>query len=285
VSQAEPAVRNISDTACWAALYRAKETERPDALFRDPLARRLAGTRGEQIAAAIPFSEQHNWTWLTRTYLFDQFLTEQIEQGVDMVVNLAAGLDARPYRMKLPASLQWVEVDLPELLAYKEGILANEKPVCALSRVALDLADGPARRELFERLGRQAKKAVILTEGLIIYLTDEQVGALAEDLARQASFQSWILDLASPALLQMLRKRLQPQLTQGGAVLQFAPEAGPAFFTAHGWNVVEARSLLHTAAQLKRLSFMMRLFALFPDSRGTKPSRPWSGICLAKNTR
>ena len=44
-------VRNISDTAMWAAAYRARETERPGALFRDPFAKRLAGPRGEQIAA------------------------------------------------------------------------------------------------------------------------------------------------------------------------------------------------------------------------------------------
>jgi methyltransferase (TIGR00027 family) len=222
---------------------------------------------------------------VTRTYLFDQFVTEQIEEGVDMVINLAAGLDARPYRMKLPAALQWIEVDLPDLLAYKESILAGEKPVCALSRVALDLADVPARRELFERLGRQAKKVLIITEGLIIYLTEHQVGALAEDLAQHASFQSWVLDLASPALLKMLQKAMAAQLSQGGAVLQFGPEGGPAFFTQHGWQPADVRSLLHTAARLGRLSLLMRFFALFPDSRGTKSSRPWSGICLMKNAR
>ena len=104
-------------------------------------ARRLAGERGERIAATMPFFEQHAWTWVTRTYLFDQFITEQVEQGVDLVLNLAAGLDARPYRMALPPSLRWVEVDLPELLAYKEEVLAGEKPVCELERVALDLAN------------------------------------------------------------------------------------------------------------------------------------------------
>src|SRR5262245_51112998 len=132
MSQAEPLIRDISDTARWAAVYRARETERPDALFRDPFARRLAGERGEQIAVSMPFSEKSTWAWITRTYLFDQFINEQIEQGVDMVVNLAAGLDARPYRLKLPPALQWIEVDLPELVSYKENVLANDKATCAL---------------------------------------------------------------------------------------------------------------------------------------------------------
>ncbi len=102
VAMPESLIRNISDTARWAAVYRARETERPDALFRDPFARRLAGERGEEIAKAIKFSAQNTWSWIARTYLFDSFLLDQLSQGCDMVVNLAAGLDARPYRMDLP---------------------------------------------------------------------------------------------------------------------------------------------------------------------------------------
>ena len=74
-TSSEPLIRNISDTACWAAIYRARETERSDPLFRDPLARRLAGRRGEQIADTIPYGNKNTWSWVTRTYLFDQFHT------------------------------------------------------------------------------------------------------------------------------------------------------------------------------------------------------------------
>ena len=51
----KPLIRNISDRALLAAVYRARETEREDAFFRDPLARRLAGRRGDQIAGSVPF--------------------------------------------------------------------------------------------------------------------------------------------------------------------------------------------------------------------------------------
>src|SRR5207253_2638307 len=105
-------------------------------------------------------------------------------QGADLVLNLAAGLDARPYRLELPASLQWIEVDLPEILAYKEEILTKEKPTCALERVRLDLADSDARRTFFAALNRRAKKVLVLTEGLLIYLSEEEVAALARDLAK-----------------------------------------------------------------------------------------------------
>jgi methyltransferase (TIGR00027 family) len=281
----EPLIRNISDTALWAAVYRARESERPDALFRDPLARRLAGARGEQIAAASPFSERQAWSWVTRTYLFDQYIKQVIEQGVDAVLNLAAGLDARPYRLALPSSLEWIEVDLPDLLTYKEEILAGEKPACKLQRVRLDLANVQARRELFDDIGRRARRVLVITEGLLIYLRPEEVGALARDLAGVPSFQHWILDLASPGLLNMLKRKMGQQVAAAGAPFKFAPAEGTGFFAPFGWQASDVQSLLTTAARLRRVPLFLRLMTLWPESTGRQGSRPWGGVCLMKNTR
>ena len=121
-----PVVRNISDTALWAAYFRAEETKRPDALFRDPYAERLEDGKGTEIARTIPEGQSHAWAWVTRTYLFDQFIREEIEAGADLVVNCAAGLDARPYRLELPGDLQWVELDLPEILRSEERRVGKE---------------------------------------------------------------------------------------------------------------------------------------------------------------
>ena len=119
-------LRNISDTARWVAIYRAIESERPDALFHDPFARRLAGERGERIAETMEFANRNAWSFVARTVVFDRFIEDSIASGADMVVNLAAGLDTRPYRMALPSNLPWIEVDLPDLLDYKIAMLANE---------------------------------------------------------------------------------------------------------------------------------------------------------------
>jgi methyltransferase (TIGR00027 family) len=276
-----PLIRNVSDTARWVAVYRARETERPDALFRDPFARRLAGERGEQIAKSKPLGSDSDWSMVTRTCLGDDLIYEQIQQGVDMVINLAAGLDARPYRMKLPPALKWVEVDLPEILAYKEEILRDEKPVCSLERIRLDLSSSAARRDVFAELGRRSKNALIITEGLLIYLNREDVAGLAKDLAAPPSFQSWILDIASPGLLRLLSKRMAKQLSVA-APFKFAPPEGPSFFVPYGWKPVDARSFLKNAARLKRLPFLLRLFAFLPETEKSRRDRPWSGMCLLK---
>jgi len=281
--QAQQSLRNISDTALCVACYRARESERPDALFHDPFARRLAGSRGEKIAQELEKGQRYEWPYVSRTLRFDQIISQQVQQGADMVINLAAGLDTRPYRMELPASLKWVEVDLPAMIEYKEEILAAEKPRCALERVKLDLSDVPARRTLFQRLGAAAKKVVIVAEGLLVYLTREENISLAQDLAAQPSFREWAIDLCSPGLLKMLQQNLGA-LEKAGSPLKFGPEEGPEFFTPTGWKPVEVYSMLKTAAKIKRLPFFLRLVSLLPESNGRQGSRHWGGVVRLTRT-
>ena len=277
----EPLIRNISDTARWAAVFRAMETERSDALFRDPLARRLAGDRGEQIAAAMTMHMRNSWSWVMRTYIVDQYITRGLANGVDTILNLAAGLDARPYRMDLPPTLRWIEVDLPELFAYKEEVLAGEKPRCVLERVPLDLSDAARRRALFAQIGASAKRVMILSEGLLVYLSAEDVGALATDLARQPSFQYWVFDIVSPGLMEMLRKQGGgSELEAAGAPFKFGPSEGPDFFRKFGWRPLEVQSTFKAASRTGRLPWSLKIFSLFPESNGAQGKRPWSGICL-----
>jgi methyltransferase (TIGR00027 family) len=273
-------VRGVSDTARWVAYFRALETRRPDALFRDPYAERLAGEHGFQIANTLPDGNKHEWAWVARTYLFDQFLSRAIEGGADLVVNLAAGLDARPYRMTLPATLQWVEVDLPEIISYKEEILVNEKPRCQLERISLDLRDLQARRELFAKLDGRATKVVVASEGLLIYFTAEEVASLAKDLAAEKHFQNWIIDLASPGQLKLMQNTTGKQLSEAGAAFKFGPREGASFFAPYSWEAKDVQGMLKTAAQFKRVP--VELLSLLPEPKGNPGNYPWTGVCLLK---
>ena len=280
----EPLIRNISDTAQWAAAFRAQETERRDALFRDPLARRLAGERGEQIASAMTMHTKNAWSWVMRTYVFDQYVERQLGAGVDTVLNLAAGLDARPYRMDVSPTLRWIEVDLPDLLAYKEEILAGERPRCVLERIPMDLSDVARRRALFSQIGATSKRVLIISEGLLVYLSAEDVGVLATDLARQPTFRYWICDVVSPGLLEMLRREGGAALERAGAPFKFAPPEGPEVFRRYGWQPLLVRSTLKAASRAGRLPWPLKLFGLFPESNGAQGKRPWSGLCLFERT-
>src|SRR5689334_19546025 len=215
-------IENVSDTARWVAVYRAMETSRPDALFQDPFAARLAGEKGEAIVDSMKRGRQMAWAMIVRTAVFDEIIQAQVAAGADQIVNLAAGLDARPWRMQLPPDLRWIDVDLPGILDYKLETMRDEKPVCRYEAVRADLREATVRRELFDRLGAQSRRTLVVTEGLLIYLTSEQVAALATDLHRPQSFHSWLIDLAHPRLLVMM-KRMWGK-TGAKAPFLFAPQ-------------------------------------------------------------
>jgi O-methyltransferase involved in polyketide biosynthesis len=124
-----------------------------------------------------------------------------------MVVNLAAGLDARPYRLELPTSLQWVEIDLPEIVDPKRQTLSSEKPRCRLEVVTQHLADEAQRRTLFSQLNQRAERIVVMSEGLLTYLDEEKVTSLAADLHAQPHFQCWLIEVESPKVPQFINRK------------------------------------------------------------------------------
>jgi methyltransferase (TIGR00027 family) len=278
MNQPTTAVRNVSDTARWVAYFRAKETERPDALFRDLFASRLAGEHGFGIANTLADGNKHEWAWVARTYLFDQFTAKAVRDGAGMVINLAAGLDARPYRMELPSTLQWVEIDFPEIVSYKEDVLANDKPRCQLQRIALDLSDESRRAEVFADLNGRATNIVVASEGLLIYFATEQVASLAKSLAAEKNFRSWVVDLASPGQLRLMQRTTGKQLSEAGAAFKFGPPEGATFFAPYGWEPKEIRGMLKTAAEFNRAP--AELLSLLPEPKGPFINYPWTGVCM-----
>lgn len=272
-------LRDVSDTALWVAMYRAEESARSDALFQDPYARRLAGDRGAALLDRMPSGRRYAWPIVVRTLLIDRWILGRIEAGVDVVVNLAAGLDARPHRLPLPATLAWFEVDLPRMIERKGALLAGAPTACRLERIALDLGDRDERRRLLADLARRGSRALVLTEGLLIYLERADVAALAIDLAAEPTLRDWITDLASPGLLRFLARTWGTEVARANAPFRFAPEEGPAFFGPLGWSPREVRSALHYAAPVRRLPWPLRLASLLPEPNRFRPASVWSGIC------
>jgi methyltransferase (TIGR00027 family) len=281
-------ITHVSDTARWVAIYRAMESERPDALFRDPYARRLAGPRGEEIVRAMPRGRTMAWPIIVRTAVIDELILRAVARdGVHTVMNLAAGLDTRPYRLPLPASLRWIEVDFAELLAYKRAQLAGETPRCRLELVAADLTDHARRLEVFEDAAADGGGGVlVVAEGLLVYLAPQEVGALAGDL-HAAGFAWWLIDLASPQLLKMLARSWGRKLEAGNAPFRFAPAEGTRFFTPHGWAEAEYRSMWVESLRLKRtmpMAWLWSLIAKLYSKKKREEFRRFSGIVLLQRT-
>jgi methyltransferase (TIGR00027 family) len=114
------------------AAARARESERADRLFEDPCAAALAGEEGcrflEQDEALRP--DRPKAAFVLRHRFFDDFLLGRAVDGVRQVVLVAAGLDARAFRLAWPTGVRVFELDQPGVLSYKEAIV-REAGACA----------------------------------------------------------------------------------------------------------------------------------------------------------
>lgn len=235
-------IEHISDTAFFVAAQRAVETKRHDAYFQDPLAEILAGKRGMEIIELIE-PNYSRVAIVVRTCLIDRLIEQIIaRENIDTIINLGAGFDTRPYRLALPNWLHWIEVDLPEVIFYKERQLVGHKPRCFLESVELDLTDISARKVFFDRISTQANRALVLTEGFVGYLIPSEVEALSIDLNSQTYIHSWLLEIMSPLGLALAQTTYDRYFAHSKVSMNFAPEEGIDFFLRYGWKQLDRYS-------------------------------------------
>src|SRR5207248_11535028 len=127
----------------------------------------------------------------------------------------------------------------PSLIQQKEAHLHTGAPRCRVERIGLDLAERRTRQELFDRIGASSTNALVLTEGLVPYLSVDEAAALADDLHAQPTFALWVTDYFSPLLLKYVKNR--PAMNN--VPIRFDPPDWDAFFAEHGWRAMEIRYL------------------------------------------
>ena len=189
---------SVGTTAVMVASARAAETERDDALIRDPYAAVLVEGAGtgpwatmldenvvEKAAAIDPevaaiFRHMRNYQ-AVRTHFFDAHFTNAAAAGIRQIVILASGLDSRAYRIEWPEGTTVFEIDQPKVLEYKTATLADNdvKPAATLHHVAMDLRyDWPTalRDSGFDA----TQPTAWLAEGLLMYLPADAQDRLFE---------------------------------------------------------------------------------------------------------
>ena len=118
---------------------------------------------------------------------------------------------------------------------------------------------------------------LVVTEGLLVYLDDDEVRILGRELAAQPRVRWWITDVTSPAIRRMLSKGMGAHLDN--APMKFAPSEGVAFFESLGWSATEIRSMYREAVRFRRAPPLLRIFALLPEPGPRKPRHnPWSAV-------
>jgi methyltransferase (TIGR00027 family) len=177
------------------AVVRTRESLRQDRLFHDPYAQVFVDaapgafpeepTSANDFAALGPLAslgETFYFHAVVRTRFFDDYLLTATAARCQQVVLLAAGLDSRAFRLPWPDAVRVFELDLPEVLAFKEAVLVgcDAVPNCERTVVPVDLREHWAAELVVAGFDRTAPTAW-LAEGLLLYLTaDEAAGLLTE---------------------------------------------------------------------------------------------------------
>jgi methyltransferase (TIGR00027 family) len=228
----------VAVTGLLVAAMRAEESARDDALFHDPFAERLAGDDGRHLLAeATAETGQASAAIVVRTRLYDEALLRVNADGVSQAVILAAGMDARSYRLPWREGATVFEVDQPHVMVVKDERLAGEKPRCRRVAVGVDLADGWPKMLQAQRFNATVP-TVWLIEGLLQYLDApavEQLFARVDALSAPGSML--LYDVVGTALLKApFSAATLAYMEKLGAPWVFSSDTPAALVEDHGWT-------------------------------------------------
>jgi methyltransferase (TIGR00027 family) len=240
----DPSINPIAPTSRWMAAARARESERADRLFCDPLAAALAGPEGFTWLERMEAAAQSGGPGLypvIRTRFFDDFLVGSCRRlGVRQVVLAAAGLDTRAFRLDWPSRTRLYEMDLPEVLDAKEDVIdrAGAKPNCERRTVRVDLRETTWPEVLLTSGYRPERPSVWLIEGLLYYLTRTAVHGLLETVGAQTATGSLLgLDVMNRGpFFSPVAWPMQLALARRGAPGRFGTNYPEALMARHGWE-------------------------------------------------
>jgi methyltransferase (TIGR00027 family) len=201
-----------------------------------------------------------------RCRFMDELLMQALAaRNVEVVVSLGAGLDTRPWRLDLPSTLRWIEVDFPQMLDYKAAVLASERPKCQVERVAADLTQAEGREAVFAAAGN--RPGLIATEGLFMYLPAGAVEALLTEALRFSGIRHLLVDVPSQDLMRRAHRgafsrieevRAKDRL-EGGEILEAIER--------NGWRRVAARTYVPYAWEVAPARIREMLAALNPPEQ------------------
>jgi methyltransferase (TIGR00027 family) len=231
-------LKAVAETGILVAAMRAHESTRDDRLFVDPFADRLRATPVARMLARMiaEVGDQSATQIVVRTRFWDEAIL-RATAAVRQVVILAAGLDARAYRLPWPAGTTVFELDQPAVIAAKTGLLEREEPSCRRVAVGVDLADNWP--QVLKSAGLDVRApAVWLIEGLLQYLDDHAVRTLFARLDHLSAPDSVLLYdvvgknlLAAPFMAGLLKS-----MAEQGSPWLFATDAPGELAEVHGWS-------------------------------------------------
>lgn len=193
----------------WA---KAGESLLPDSLLKDRFAAEVAA-RIDYDFARLKVDRDLMVGLAMRAHTLDDWTRDFLADHADAIVlHLGCGLDSRVFRIDPPAGIDWYDVDYPEVIALRQKLY----PARADYRLIGSSVTEPGWLDAVPR----DRPVMIVAEGLLPYLPEEEVPLLLERLARHCPSGEIVFDAYSPLGLKLIA--LQPSIRATGAVLHWA---------------------------------------------------------------
>lgn len=210
---------SVGTTATMVAAARALASAAPDALIDDPFAAPLVRAVGTEFFTAMvegrldlsafgdmspARAEAMINGMAVRTRFFDDSVLTATATGIRQVVILAAGLDARAYRLEWPERTVVFELDQPEVIAFKSSTLAGlgAEPTAARCAIAVDLREDWPQALRDNGFDPHARTAW-LAEGLLIYLPPQAQDQLFDRITALSAPGSTIATEYVPGIVDL----------------------------------------------------------------------------------
>lgn len=261
-------MENVSATAYWMAAYRSIEQGEKYPLFIDTFSAEIAEPKGFQFLKNLSFGLHYEWIFNTRTKVIDNLIIETLQkEQIDVVINLAAGFDMRPFRLNLHPNLKWVEIDHENIILQKNKVTKNQTPNCQLLRKSCDLTQDSRLKLLLTDLKLAEAKVLILTEGLLIYLSRPQILNLSNSFGELLTVRMfWIFDGAHPLIVKMMGWLWNPVLSLARCHFTSGIYRGNFFsFFSEQFEIVRFDSLFHQAKKFNKAPVSVNVMTFFSN--------------------
>jgi len=236
----------ISDTAIYCCGVRMEDAERAHSACNDHYAKIFMDDRCREIYAPFRSEKNVNASIITRCRIIDDFIRQKINDDQNIrVITVGAGFDTRPYRI---AGGDWIEVDEPQIINYKNEKLAVKECKNPLRRISVDFSG----ESLIDKLNdlKTDQPVVIVIEGVFMYLDSDAISKTIRDLQMLFPRHTLFCDLMAKNFYERFKGTFDKKIGGLGTAFILQSDSPESFFTRHHYAHVSCTPIFKKSAEM-----------------------------------
>ena len=251
-------MKPISNTAFYCCGIRMRDAENAHPICGDGFAKLFMNEHGMEIFSRFGSERGPNVSNVARARYIDDLLRARLAAHPELqVVLLGCGFDSRAFRL---TGGSWLELDEPQLIAYKNERLPAAQAPNPLRRIAIDFAREALEGKLQPFAG--AMPTVVVIEGVTMYITADSLRTSLDTLRSLFSDHEVIADLMTHTFINTYGATIKRIIAQLGA--EMIPGDQPALpFEQVGYRQVSSHEIARAALDYRSLGWLAPVMRWF----------------------